>query len=308
MDFFTNAISSLDPSFAKKNEDYRNQIEQNEAQLQLVRKKEQELLREVKILNQEVTRARQALWEAQDKIDESKGKINEMKHHVDDLLQQRVDDDRTIHMLKEENMKLVEGELKIRESLDLMKTVFTRAQIKTKEDQETIARLRQERDAMRKEVKKLLEQPEKSNNKSFSLLREFSDSGNMMNVTTAASGKEKTLKKLLLQTERDYDALKKHHVQANKTIKRLRQQMDAMNDPAEASRQLDKQSRIIDKLEQQIIDMQLEDADREDRELRDDDAKFGLTDNVVNRAFLDEDLEDSLAQQVFAKLDCASGQ
>lgn len=311
MDFFSNVFAGLDPdlgSVVAKASQLQTIERSAVAAPQPTLKQYEDLKQEVETVNEEVTRARKELWETQDKLKESDNKVCELENHIHELLDQRAEDESTVNMLKEENTKLVEEELKVRESLDLMKTVFTRAQFKAKQDQETIAILKDEKDALREEIEQLrtlaFEAPcgqSKNTNRPTK-----GDSKVAQKIAQASSEKERNLKLLLFQTEKELEALKKQHVLANKTIKRLRQQMGAMDDPTEAARQLDKQSRVIDRLEQQIIEMEMEDMEREENEQRDDDLKRG-NQEIVNRGCLDEDLEESLAKTVMSKLDCSSG-
>lgn len=324
MDFFNKAVSSLDPLFVDaidaanssskdrklKNRYYRREIQREVLQSQLTQKREQELLEEVQLLNDDVTRARKELWTTQDQVAASNERVRELTNHVNELLQQRVEDDRTIQHLKEENMKLVEGELKVRESLDLMKTVFTRAQLKARDDQETITTLRKERDTLQSQLRKLMRETGKSAHE-FSSPLHATSYYEVDRLASARTSKEERLKKLLTHTDKELNDLKGRHAAAIETIQALRQRVEGMQDPVEASRELDKQRRMIDRLEQQIADMELQNlkiGDDEEYDIRDDDAAVmkNRYEDVVNRAFCDEDLDGSLTQQVIATLDCSS--
>ena len=95
---------------------------------------------------------------------------------------------------------------------------------------------------------------------------------------------------------------------ATETIHQLRNQMNGMQDPTEVARQMDKQRRVIEKLERQIGAME-----QQQRELRDDvnghhddDGMTHRYEEVLNRAFCDEDLDGSLAKQFMSKINFSS--
>jgi len=300
MSFWNSALKVIDPELAAVETAKKSREVKIGERCKMLQEREQELLKEVKKLNEEVTRARKELWKSQDQVGESDDKIRELTNHVSELLQQRVEDDHTIQHLKQENMKLVEGEMKVRESLDLMKTVFTRAQLKTREDQETISDLRSERDMLHAQLRKVMRGNDKSALHALS-------SAEIKKMTQGKLDKEKGLKKLLNNTDQQLHSLKREHDMATETIHRLRNQMNRMQEPTEVARQMDKQRRVIGKLERQIGAME-----QQQRELRDDvneDDDDGMThryEEVLNRAFCDEDLDGSLTKQFMSKLDFSS--
>ncbi len=239
----------------------------------------------------EVTSLRGKLYETQDIVMERDDKIRTLENHINELLEQRDADDKTIRMLKENNTSLVEEESRVRESLDLMKKVFTRAQMKAKADQETIALLREERDSVQRSMADLEGRATKS---TF-------DKAAVQRIKQAADENEKHLRTLLQQSEKEAVGWKKKHAIAERTVKNLRDQLGAMKNPDKASRQLKKQRELIDQLEQQINDLEMDELERE-IELRDDELLS--SNDIVHRGCFDEDLDQSLTRKLIRKMDC----
>lgn len=250
------------------------------------------------------------LWEAQDAVaerddtikgrdtllEERDDKIRTLENHIIELLEHREKDGQTISMLKENNTSLVEEESKVRESLELMRKVFTRAQLNAKEDQERIAILKEERDDLLRQTKDLKENP-----LSASAPSKF-DKAAIERVKQAFDEKEENLKSLLFQTEKKLESLKKKHEIAKVAIKKMTLQLVATKDSKEATKQLAKQRRVIDRLEQQITKLEIEEIERE-KELRDDELATGI--DVIHRGCFDEDLDHSLTKSMLTKLGCA---
>ena len=133
-------------------------------------------------------------------------------------------------------------------------------------------------------------------------------SAEIKKISQGKLDKEKGLKKLLNNTDQQLHALKREHDMATETIHQLRNQMNGMQDPTEVARQMDKQRRVIEKLERQIGAME-----QQQRELRDDvnghhddDGMTHRYEEVLNRAFCDEDLDGSLAKQFMSKINFSS--
>ena len=78
-----------------------------------------------------------------------------MELHIQELVATHEKDKEEMKKLQIENSTHIEEEAKVRESLDLMKKVFTRTQLRSKEDQETIMLLQEERDLLLEENKQL---------------------------------------------------------------------------------------------------------------------------------------------------------
>jgi chromosome segregation ATPase len=244
------------------------------------------LLEEVELINNEVTAVRKQLWETQDTVKEKDLKIETLEKKVKKLLELREKDEATVKELKEANTSLVEEEAKVREQMDLLKKVLTRSELKAKEYEETIAELKEERDSMAKFG-------ECSQVNGFSL----ADFGRFKE---RSESKEEKYKKLLDEAEADIDKWKDRYAKAAKSVSNLQAQLDAVKDPTGAAKQLAKQRRMIDALEQQIIDLELEEMEKEDE--RSEMPEYDHT--VIQRAIFDEDLEGSKLRALIQTMDC----
>jgi hypothetical protein len=91
------------------------------------------------------------LWKTQDELRESEDKTQQLEMHIAELVLMHKKDAEQIQNLMQENSLHIKEEAKVRESLDLMKKVFTRSQFKSKEDQETTMLLQEERDLLLEE-------------------------------------------------------------------------------------------------------------------------------------------------------------
>jgi hypothetical protein len=254
----------------------------------------QHLMEEVETVNKEVMMLRTKLYEAQDMVKDRDETVRTLENHVNELLEQRDRDDTMISMLKENNTKLVEEEAKVLESLDLMKKVFTRAQLKAKADMEAISILKEERDAIQTQ---LTDVQGKETQKSL-----FDAKAAVQRVKAAADEREHQLQTLLYDSQREMENWKKRSSVADRTVKNLREQLGAMKHPDMATRQLKKQRELIDQLEQQINELEMDEVQRE-IELRDDDL-IQSNDAIVHRAFFDEDLDFSVTRKFIRKIDC----
>jgi len=243
----------------------------------------QDLLEEVEIINNEVTVVRKQLWEAQDQLKEKEEKIRTLENHVNELLECRERDEENVKMLKEANTTLVEEEAKLREAMDMMKQVLTRSELKAKEDQETISRLEEERSLLsRKPLGVRFKQDEDA----------------MEHIRHASEEQVRRLKLMLHHAEKEIEMRKHKHYVANKLVETLRAQITAMDDPSGTVKELNKQKNLVRKLEQQIIELE-EDTEDEEEE-RDDD----IDQEVINRAWFDEDLESSGLRAVVNMFSC----
>lgn len=244
------------------------------------------LLEEVELINSEVTAVRKQLWETQDILKEKDDKITKLETQIKELLDVHQKEGEIVKELKEANTSLVEEEAKIREQLDLLKKVLTRSELKAKQYEETIADLKEKQNSLGKCA-------------DFSKISGFSltDFGRFKE---RSESKEEKYKKLLDEAEAEIDKWKDRHAQVAKLASSLRAQLKAVNDPTGAAMQLDKQRRMIDALEQQIIDLELEDLEKEDE--RSDRPEYDHS--VIQRAILDEDLDGSKIRTIMQSLDC----
>lgn len=246
-----------------------------------------DLLAEVDLINTEVTNVRKQLWEAQDTLKEKDNKIRKLEEHIKELLEQREKDEASIKELKVANADLVEEETKVREALDLMKKVLTRSELRAKEDEETIAILKEERDS-------LLKMAGVSNKSNLNLSA-------IERIKEASAEREERYKELLNDAEAEIDEYKDRHAKAAKLINHLRSQLAAVGDPTGAAAQLERQRRMIDALEEQIIEMEIEEMEKEEQ--RSDTPVYDHS--AIHRSILDEDFGgESHLKNVIERLDC----
>jgi chromosome segregation ATPase len=245
------------------------------------------LLEEVELINSEVTAVRKQLWETQDMLKKKTIKIEKMESQVKELLKLRERDKEIVQELKEANTNLVEEEAKVREQLELMKKVLTRSELKAKEHEETISTLRSARDILN-------EEDEYNNFDRFSLAE-------IGRIKNRLEEREEKYKKLLDEAENEIDMWKDRHGEATKVVSNLQAQLDAVEDPTGTALKLEKQRKMIDALEQQIIELELEEFEKEE-EARGDMPQYDHS--VIQRALLDEDLEGSKLRTLIQKLDC----
>ncbi|KAG7368791.1 hypothetical protein IV203_031534 [Nitzschia inconspicua] len=244
------------------------------------------LLEEVELINSEVTAVRKQLWQTQDLLKEKDGKLAKLETQVKEILNLREKDEEVIKELKEANTTLVEEEAKVREQLDLLKKVLTRSELKAKEYEETIAELKKEKESLENSA-------QCSGAGGFSI----ADFGRLQ---PKSESKEEKYKMLLDEAEAEIDVWKDRHAQAAKMASNLRAQLNAVKDPTGAAAQLERQRRMIDALEQQIIELELEDLEKEDE--RGEISEYDHS--VIQRAIFDEDLEGSKLRSLIQSMDC----
>ena len=104
--------------------------------------------------------------------------------------------------------------------------------------------------------------------------------------------KERALTTVMEKMKKENEENKKKLQIANDNIKTMTKKIMESRDKNEAQRQLDKQRSRIDYLERQLIALQEEETDN----------------NLIQRAFIDEDLEESVAKRLIQRLDCSSCQ
>jgi len=271
---------------------------QQEFDLKRYQKRYQAVMEEVDEVNEEATKTRKQLWETQDKLTESQGKIRELENHCNEVLELREKDTEMINALKVANMECVENENRARESMEIFKKVYKRAQLKLKEDEEEIAILREQRDAA------IREKHSQGKDCSSTLA-----SAALKQIKAISQNKEDTMKKILFQAEREKELWKKKHAIEVKRVKNFREQMLVMEDPpSRFARHMEKQQTTIEELEHKLRSYEEkltenEDDGEERDEIREKDEfdryEVDRADySIVNRAFLDEDFDDGY----FAKL------
>jgi chromosome segregation ATPase len=242
----------------------------------------QDLLGEVENVTEQLTKTREQLWKTQDELRESEDKSQQLEMHISELVSTHEKDAERIQNLMMENSTHIEEEAKVRESLDLMKKVFTRSQLKSKEDQETIMLLQEERDLLLEENDVLGDQNSMSKHERAAINR----------IQREGADKERQLSRILEKTKKDLENAKARQAVSDENIKTLTKRLVSNKNPADAERQqerqLEKQRKRIDELERQLVELQESD------------------DQLLQRAILDDDLEDSVTRQLMGNLDCAS--
>jgi len=236
-----------------------------------------DFLSELDAVTQQLSSTREKLWATQDQLKESEDKLLRTESRVAELESLREKDAQAIRDLQEENSKNLEEEAKVRESLELLKKVYTRTQLKSKEDQETAMLLEEEKNMLVEENTQLREACGLSKHEKASLLR----------TKKEGLDKERQLTNILSRVRRELAATKESLSKSEAERKSMAEHFNAMNDPMEAQRQ-------IDLLNEKIVALERELARKEDKSL------------LMRRAVLDEDLDDSMARQFLQKLDCTS--
>lgn len=246
-----------------------------------------DFMAEIASVTGDLTQTRAKLWSTQDQLQASKEKVEKLEAHIAELVAGREEDTKTIKGLQNENSRCLEEESKIRESLDLMKKVFTRTQLKSKEEQETITLLQEERDLLLEENQKIRNELFTKSNKS-----EKSAEETRMNASVLASSLEETRAELA-----EY---KRKLLNAENTINTLEQKVSEAADSKENEERMQNQRNHIDRLENQLMEF-MEGEVRGERNFYDDSDT-----DVVGRALIDEDLDDGLARRLMQRLDCTS--
>jgi chromosome segregation ATPase len=248
-----------------------------------------ELMEEIETITKQLTKTRNTLWEAQDRLRTSEHKAQQLEMHVTELLAARNQDAVKVKQIQEDNTRCLEEEAKIRESLELMKKVFTRNQLKSKEDQETIALMQEERDLLLEENQKLHSITSKQqNSKNDSAGSEPQKTERFL--SDASQKNERLLSDALEKARKELRDYKKKEVHADNKIRRLKNKLLEARD---SKLQYDDPG-LIDRLERNVMNyvQGTEGRDEEDS-------------NIVARAFLDEDLNESLTRNFMKNLNCA---
>jgi hypothetical protein len=116
-----------------------------------------DLMTEIESVSRKLANARKALWATQDKLKSSELKNEQLELHMSELVTVHEDESKELKELRESNAYLKQEEAKLRESLDLMKKVFTNSHFKSREEQESIAILTEERNSLLEENARLRE-------------------------------------------------------------------------------------------------------------------------------------------------------
>lgn len=240
-----------------------------------------DFMAEIEGVTELLTKTRTSLWETQDRLRASEEKVQQLEMHIEELVAAHDQDVQRIKALQQENSQCLEEEVKIRESLDLMKKVFTRLQLKSKEEQETISLLQEERVLLLAENKKLRSAK--------------SDGQNENDVQNGTID----LASALEQTQAELAEYKTRNSSMEGIIQQLKKKLleqKAYLDPHEKARTLNaippNQSELVPSI--QSIEGRNDSYDDFDES------------DIVLRAFLDEDLDDGFARNIMQNLDCGS--
>ena len=276
------------------------------------RKRLQSLQTEVEEVNEEATKTRKQLWETQDKLKSAEDQIRKLENHLNEVLELREKDLENVKTLRAANSDCVEMENKAREAMDVFKKCYKRGQLKIKENEEEIAVLREQRDNA--------EQLHSKADNTATI-----DESALEHMKTISNEKQKKLQKMLLQTENEVDLWKSKYKVASKRCENWQEQILAMSHPTEATVHIEKQRIRIEQLEGMLKnaedneEKQREELERGEREREEhaiegeeeerDDGHYDIRyyptytdDNVVNRAFCDEDLHTSLTKDLLDRI------
>ncbi len=282
----------------------------NEGKKPLTKMEYDDFMAEINSITEHLTKTRTTLWETQDSLRASEQKVQQLEMHIDELVAAREKDFQQIKGLQKENTQCLEEEMKIRESMDLMKKVFTRTQLKSKEDQKTIGLLQEERDLLLQENKKLRTEKVDQDNE-LALLQE--EKGLLFEENKLKSEK---LEEIELEKSKMTDAQKSASVLATALEQTRAELIEFKKKQACSDETIQELQKKI--LEQQTflrVDEKSRKQNTNDREIKnevqrterrnDSEDEFDESE-IVFRAYLDEDLDDGLARNLAKNLDCGS--
>lgn len=273
---------------------------QQEAELKCYQRRYQLLRNEVDEINESATTTRKQLWETQDKLSDSLKKNRQLENHLNEVLELRENDIETIKMLQKKNTECFENEHRARESMEIFKKVYKRAQLKIKDNEEEIAILREQRDAVIRDK-----------NRKRGEATAVDELDALKRIKLLSKKKEKAMKDLLIQAERDVEIWKRRFsIEANR-VKGCKEQLLAMDDPYRCASYIEKQHLVIADLESQLSALQDKVEDEDDREVESEDKdrdghgdamgykRYDRLDNgIIHRAYFDEDLEEGCTREI----------
>eukprot|EP00536_Pseudo-nitzschia_multiseries_P004510 jgi/Psemu1/188213/e_gw1.75.39.1 len=295
---------------------------QEDAYRKRYRKRLQSLQAEIDEVNEDATTTRKKLWETQDKLKSADDQIRKLENHLNEVLELRERDLESVKQLRAANSDCVEMESRAREAMEVFKKCYKRAQLKIKEQEEEIVLLREQKDSA--------ERDQSTNNEGKKL--PVNESA-LEHIKSVSDEKEQRLKKMLFETENEVDLWKSKYKVASKRCNNLQEQIQAAEHPSEATAHMNKQRIRIEQLENMLRsaeekeerrqreeyrkeERQKEERQKEERqqEERDDGYRDSYyfsgdpLDQIVNRAFCDEDLQDSFSKDLVKRiqmLNCA---
>ena len=204
-----------------------------------------DVLDEIDQVTEQLNATRQRLWETQDELQESEKVVIELEQQLSEELGSKEKDQETMRLLREENSNQVEEEMRLRDSLELMKKVFTRTQLKAKDDQETISNLKEQNEIQAEEYGALKEELDilKADHKKI-----YGD-------------REKKLLDMIDKTRRELESATAKQKIAEENIKTMRKRLEAVKSPSETSALIQKQQREIERLEKELRQKTIESMD-----------------------------------------------
>lgn len=238
----------------------------------------QDLFDELESVSDQLSKTREQYWKTQDELKESHDKIGSMELHIQELVATHENDKEEMKKLQIENSTHVEEEAKVRESLDLMKKVFTRTQLRSKEDQETIMLLQEERDLLLEENKQLRDGGAGTQHDKAAISR----------MKRESLEREKQLGALLEKTKKELEEANERRELAEADVKIMTQRLALAKDPRETQEHAERQRERIDELERQLMELNANEN------------------ALTKRAILDEDLDESLTRKFMSKIDCSA--
>mmetsp|Transcript_9530 Transcript_9530/g.28415 ORF Transcript_9530/g.28415 Transcript_9530/m.28415 type:complete len:337 (+) Transcript_9530:123-1133(+) len=272
------------------------------------RKRLQSLQTEIDEVNEDATTTRKKLWETQDKLKSAEDQIRKLENHLNEVLELREKDMETVKTLRAANSDCVEMESRAREAMEVFKKCYKRAQLKIKEQEEETALLREQNRAARDRSEANADTANAGVNKSA-----------LEYIKSISEEKEKRLKKMVFETEKEVDLWKSRYRVASKRCSNLQEHIEAAEHPSEATVHMNKQRIKIEQLEEalkvaeekqerQRREYREEKEEQDEQEERDDDHddsnhfSGGIVDDIVHRAFCDEDLRGSLTKDLVKRL------
>lgn len=226
-----------------------------------------DIMTELDSLTSKLNKTRKALLATQDKLNASEGKSQQLEMHVSELVAARHSETKELRSLRESNAYLKTEEATLRESLDLTKNVFTRTQLKAKEQEETITLLTEERDLLLEENNRLRNmEKKKTTHKNASVLATSLE---------AARGECSEFRRAQMKSEQ--------------TIRKLKNELREMRDLYEtedgsvSKYTVADRKNLLDRLELRVLSL----FDRSDR---DDEESYFEGSDIATRVMLDEEV------------------
>ena len=213
----------------------------------------QTVMEELDTVTAQLKKTRETLWQTQDEVKDGEAKVKGLENHIEELVKTFEERDNEIKKLRAENSTHVEEEAKVRESLELMKKVFTRNQLKAREDQETLMLLQEERDLLLEENKHL------RNSKEFNKNSKNEKDALIQRIKRESVEKERHLSSILNKVRAELESTKDKYAITQDTVRKLERKLASTSDHDDTKHVLEEQRQKINLLEYEI--QQLHDQD-----------------------------------------------